>query len=181
MGDFVAQQNEKYELELKKNPYYLKLWLTYLAYNQENDEIFRYKLYERALVFLPRSYKLWHAYLVERTSAVNDKSVIGITHSLSNLGYLLTYSLTHLLDKRLELLVDCYERALVHLNKMPRIWLDYIDLMMSMLKGTETRKVFDRALQSLPVTQHKNVWKLYIGKIHFLLTNSPRAAYLLIR
>ena len=77
MSDYVTQQNEKYELELQKNPYYLKLWLNYLAYNQENDEIFRYKLYERALVYLPRSYKLWHAYLLERTSAVNDKSVLG--------------------------------------------------------------------------------------------------------
>ena len=32
-----------------------------------------------------------------------------------------------------------------------------------MLRGTETRRVFDRALQSLPVTQHKNIWSLYIG------------------
>ena len=56
---------------------------------------------------------------------------------------------------------------------MPRIWLDYIDLMMSMLKGTETRKIFDRALQSLPVTQHKNIWKLYIGNnFLFIITYS---------
>ena len=55
---------------------------------------------------------------------------------------------------------------------MPRIWLDYIDLMMSMLKGTETRKIFDRALQSLPVTQHKNIWSLYIGNIHTFITHS---------
>lgn len=94
MGDFLAQQNEKYELELKKNPFYLKLWLNYLANNQENGEIFRHKLYERAVVALPRSYKLWHAYLLERTSAVNDKSVLGIiTHSLIHLCYLLTYLL----------------------------------------------------------------------------------------
>ena len=96
MSDYVTQQNEKYELELLKNPYHLKLWLNYLAYNQENDEIFRYKLYERALVHLPRSYKLWHTYLLERTSAVNDKSVLGSslvpTLLYSTLLYLLAHS-----------------------------------------------------------------------------------------
>lgn len=38
----------------------------------------------------------------------------------------------------------------------------YCKLMIGMRKGTATRKVFDRALQSLPITQHENIWKLYI-------------------
>ena len=32
-----------------------------------------------------------------------------------------------------------------------------------MKKGTDTRKAYDRALQSLPITQHKDVWKSYIA------------------
>jgi pre-mRNA-splicing factor SYF1 len=40
--------------------------------------------------------------------------------------------------------------------------MDYCDLLISMLKGTETRHVFDRALQSLPITQHKKIWEMYI-------------------
>ena len=31
-----------------------------------------------------------------------------------------------------------------------------------MHKGTFTRRTFDRALKALPVTQHENVWSLYI-------------------
>jgi pre-mRNA-splicing factor SYF1 len=31
-----------------------------------------------------------------------------------------------------------------------------------MKRGTDTRKAFDRALQSLPITQHKDLWVLYI-------------------
>lgn len=30
------------------------------------------------------------------------------------------------------------------------------------MKGTETRKAFDRALQALPITQHKALWEMYI-------------------
>jgi hypothetical protein len=31
------------------------------------------------------------------------------------------------------------------------------------MKGTETRKAFDRALQALPITQHKVIWTMYIN------------------
>ena len=40
--------------------------------------------------------------------------------------------------------------------------MDYCELLISMHKGTEVRKVFDRALQALPITQHKELWKLFI-------------------
>jgi pre-mRNA-splicing factor SYF1 len=40
--------------------------------------------------------------------------------------------------------------------------LDYADLLVKMKKGTAARKAFDRALQALPITQHKKIWELYI-------------------
>jgi pre-mRNA-splicing factor SYF1 len=40
--------------------------------------------------------------------------------------------------------------------------LDYTALLMKMQKGTAARRSFDRALQSLPITQHKKIWELYI-------------------
>lgn len=45
---------------------------------------------------------------------------------------------------------------------MPRIWLDYCQFLMNQFKITRTRRTFDRALQSLPLTQHKRIWPLYI-------------------
>lgn len=40
--------------------------------------------------------------------------------------------------------------------------LDYCGLLMGLKRCTQTRRVFDRALQALPVTQHKEIWKLYM-------------------
>lgn len=39
----------------------------------------------------------------------------------------------------------------------------YAETMIRLKKGTEARKCFDRALQSLPVTQHDRIWELYIS------------------
>ncbi len=66
------------------------------------------------------------------------------------------------LSKKYNVLINCFERAIIHMNKMPRIWLDYCKLLVSIHKGTDTRRTFDRALKSLPITQHKDLWKLYI-------------------
>jgi pre-mRNA-splicing factor SYF1 len=61
----------------------------------------RYVVYERSLKFLPRSYKLWHAYLEERSAKLASQCIT---------------------DKRFEILEHTYERALVNMYKMPRIW-----------------------------------------------------------
>lgn len=38
----------------------------------------------------------------------------------------------------------------------------YLEILTTMKKGTVARKAFDRALQSLPITQHDIIWDLYI-------------------
>lgn len=48
------------------------------------------------------------------------------------------------------------------MNKMPRIWLDYCEFLIDQQLVTKTRKMFDNALKSLPVTQHDKIWNLYI-------------------
>lgn len=45
---------------------------------------------------------------------------------------------------------------------MPRIWIDYCQLQMRRGQITETRRVFDRALRALPITQHMRIWPIYI-------------------
>ena len=54
-----------------------------------------------------------------------------------------------------------YERALVLLNKMPRIWEMYLSFLMQQPFVTRTRRAFDRALRALPVTQHHRIWSRY--------------------
>lgn len=57
---------------------------------------------------------------------------------------------------------NTYERSLVTMHKMPRVWLDYLEYLMQQYLLTRTRRAFDRALCSLPITQHDRVWQLYL-------------------
>lgn len=93
--------------------------------------------------------QLWHAYLKERRAAIRG---LPLNHTA------------------VEGLNNTYERALVSMHKMPRVWVEYLELLMSQQKLTHTRHVFDRCLCSLPITQHDRIWTLYLVS---------RAAYIL--
>lgn len=54
-----------------------------------------------------------------------------------------------------------FERALILLNKMPRIWEMYLKFLTQQPLVTLTRRTFDRALRALPITQHNRVWAIY--------------------
>ncbi|CAM9398802.1 unnamed protein product, partial [Hapterophycus canaliculatus] len=85
---------------------------------------------------LAGSYKLWNQYLSERRAAVEGKCVT---------------------DPACQIVVNAHERALVHLHKMPRLWVDYLAFIVKLGLGTKARRTFDRALQALPITQHDKV------------------------
>jgi pre-mRNA-splicing factor SYF1 len=48
---------------------------------------------------------------------------------------------------------------------MPRIWVDYCTFLLDQCQITRTRKACDRALRSLPVTQHHLIWKIYLSLV----------------
>lgn len=54
-----------------------------------------------------------------------------------------------------------FERALILLNKMPKIWEMFLSFLMQQAIVTYTRRTFDRALRALPLTQHNRIWALY--------------------
>jgi len=54
-----------------------------------------------------------------------------------------------------------FEKALILLNKMPRIWEIYLGFLMLQPIVTLTRHTFDRALRALPITQHNRIWSIY--------------------
>lgn len=58
---------------------------------------------------------------------------------------------------------NLFERCLVFLHKMPVIWALYLEFLLQQGNLTIIRRAFDRALQSLPVTQHSRIWELYIA------------------
>jgi pre-mRNA-splicing factor SYF1 len=54
-----------------------------------------------------------------------------------------------------------FEKALILLNKMPKIWEMYLSFLLLQPIVTLTRRVFDRSLRALPITQHNRIWALY--------------------
>jgi len=130
-----------WESLIERNPYEVRSWTGYLEATKGLAPVRRYAIYERALHNLARSYKLWHAYLLEREANLESKCVT---------------------DQRYLDLINTYERALVYMNKMPRIWCDYCSILVRLQKGSQTRRTFDRAMQALPITQHEDAWGLYI-------------------
>lgn len=99
-------------------------------------------MYERALKELPGSYKLWYNYLRVRRKQVRGKCIT---------------------DSQYEQVNNAFERALVFMHKMPRIWMDYCSFMTTQCKITRSRHIFDRALRALPITQHHRIWPLYLN------------------
>lgn len=101
-------------------------------------------LYERAIRENAGSYKLWHAYLLHRVSQLKDKP---------------------LNDELYEEVNNCFERALVFMHRMPRIWIEYCTLLDKQCLITKTRRTFDRSLEALPITQHSRIWVHYLDFI----------------
>jgi len=90
-----------FEGEIARNPYHLKTWVLYANSMKDGTPAFRYAIYERALRHFPRSYKLWNLYLRDVFGRLRTKQVT---------------------ERRLGGLKVLFERALTHMNKMPKIW-----------------------------------------------------------
>ncbi|KAJ2828003.1 pre-mRNA-splicing factor syf1 [Coemansia erecta] len=139
----ISEADLGFEDEVLRNPYKLKGWLRYLDHKQNATARTQSIIYERALKSLPGSYKLWRMYLNHRTGQLTNKNPLQFSDEF----------------RKTEL---CFERALLLLHKMPEVWLAYITYMRAQADVTKTRRVCDRALRALPVTQHGRVWREYL-------------------
>ncbi|KAJ2849005.1 pre-mRNA-splicing factor syf1 [Coemansia brasiliensis] len=138
----ISDADLAFEEEVLRNPYKLKGWLNYLDHKKPTPQALTI-IYERALKALPGSYKLWRNYLLHRTNLMKGKNPFYFQRDF---------------DKTLV----CFERALLLLHKMPQIWLMYIRFIKRQPDVTKVRRVCDRALRSLAVTQHEQVWRVYV-------------------
>ncbi|KAL0074642.1 putative Pre-mRNA-splicing factor syf1 [Phycomyces blakesleeanus] len=142
--DYMINEHDiPYEEELLRNPYSLRSWLRYVDHKRNGTLAELCFIYERAIKELPGSYKLWKQYLDLRRLKLSGMSPARFKAQYASVN-------------------SCYERALVLLNKMPRIWLDYLSFLTTQPFLTSTRRTFDRALRALPVTQHSRIWDLYL-------------------
>ncbi|XP_064616120.1 pre-mRNA-splicing factor SYF1-like [Liolophura sinensis] len=138
---FFEEADLAYEEEILRNPYSVKCWLRFVEHKKQAPKSAINLIYERALRELPGSYKLWYNYLKLRRQQVK--------------GHIIT-------DSVYEDVNNAFERSLVFMHKMPRIWLDYCQFLMDQCMITRTRRTFDRALRALPISQHYRIWPLYL-------------------
>ncbi|XP_044736719.1 pre-mRNA-splicing factor syf1 homolog [Chrysoperla carnea] len=131
-----------YEEEILRNPYSVKHWLRYIDHKKKSPKHEINIIFERALRELPGSYKLWYNYLRGRRRQVKGRCIT---------------------DPEYEDVNNAFERALVFMHKMPRIWMDYCTFMTLQCKIRRTRHTFDKALRALPITQHHRIWPLYLS------------------
>lgn len=125
-----------------RNPFSVKHWLRYIEHKKTAPKNEINLIYERALKELPGSFKLWYNYLKLRRSQIRGRCITDPCYDDVN---------------------NCFERSLVFMHKMPRIWMDYCIFLTDQCKITITRKAFDSALRALPITQHHRIWPLYLN------------------
>ncbi|TQS35096.1 hypothetical protein Golomagni_04495 [Golovinomyces magnicellulatus] len=140
----ILEDDVVYEQDILRDPGSTKPWLAYINYKLQHGSLLEQAfVLERACRQLPRSYKLWKMYLTLRIKHLGK---------LNSAKYAPEFSKVNAL----------FERALILLNKMPRIWEMYLSFLLLQPVVTLTRKTFDRALQALPLTQHNRIWALYL-------------------
>ncbi|XP_028394719.1 pre-mRNA-splicing factor SYF1-like [Dendronephthya gigantea] len=137
----IEEDDLPFEEEILRNPYSVKCWSRYLEHKKSAPKSVKNLIFERSLKELPGSYKLWYIYLKECRRQVRGKPIS---------------------DSSYEDVNNTFERALVFMHKMPRIWLDYCQFLMDQHQITRIRRTFDRALRALPITQHYRIWPLYL-------------------
>ncbi|KAF7193853.1 Pre-mRNA-splicing factor syf1 [Pseudocercospora fuligena] len=139
----ISQNDEIYENDILRSAGNVRAWLDYAHFKRQHGTLLEQSfVLERACNALPRSYKLWKMYLELRASHLKGRNPAKWKAEYQKVNAL-------------------FERALVLLNKMPRIWEIYLEFLMSQPLISFTRRTFDRALRALPVTQHSRIWKLY--------------------
>nr|CAD1827747.1 unnamed protein product [Ananas comosus var. bracteatus] len=138
---YPSESDFPYEEEVLREPLKLQAWRRYLAALAGAPPQKRFSIYERALRALPGSYKLWRGYLAELLDAARPLPISDPSYAALN---------------------GAFERALATMHRMPRIWLMYLASLTAQRRVTRARRTFDRALRSLPVSQHARVWPLYL-------------------
>ncbi|KAK7023926.1 hypothetical protein R3P38DRAFT_3270198 [Favolaschia claudopus] len=139
-------------------------------------------LYESALVQFPNSFKLWKSYLTMRMSFVLGRLVVkkkaGGKKKFPEMKDALEEEAEDLeqweggLDgvvgwEEWKSLVATFERALMWLPQLPRLWLMYLSIFShpqcpSLLSYTHARHTYDRALRTLPPSLHSRIWVRYL-------------------
>ncbi|KAE9394990.1 spliceosome complex protein [Gymnopus androsaceus JB14] len=139
-------------------------------------------LYESALVHFPNSFKLWKSYLTMRMSFVLGKQIVkkraGGRKKFPEMKDALVEEREDLEQwegglngiigwEEWKSLIATFERALMWLPNLPRLWLMYLSIFFHpmcppLISYTHARHTFDRVLRTLPPSLHSRIWVRYL-------------------
>jgi len=157
----ITDQDLIFEENVLQNPYVEDVWDKYIQFlvsttTTTNSSSFSTKLltiHERAVKANPKSRNLWLRYLRWRMNALKTAST-------------LTSPLNEELEQQYNKLNLVFERCIANMESPGdfEIWELYIkSLWQDQCSVTKTRRVCDRALQSLDITEHSKFWSsLYL-------------------
>ena len=103
--------------------YNFKFWWAKLSSIKEKSYKERALVYLRALKHLPGSYKLWFHFLTESMEHCQGKCLISTSYTTVN---------------------SLFERCLVFMHKMPRIWMMYLQFLFSQKLYNKFRASLDK-------------------------------------
>ncbi|KAL3945527.1 MAG: hypothetical protein SGBAC_000351 [Bacillariaceae sp.] len=138
-----------HEENVSRTPYTVSTWMVYLDdidslitdRNEDYDELLLVRDLQarRAVQALPKSYKLWK---VHWEFCTYHKDAM-FSHST---------------------LMNMWEQALQTLHKFPRVWMEYLSYTHASNKvhPTKLRRLANRCLEALPVTQHGKIWPILL-------------------
>lgn len=138
-----------HEDNVSRSPYAVSTWMVYLDdidsliadRNDDYDELLLVRDLQarRAVQALPKSYKLWK---VHWEFCIYHKDTV-FSHST---------------------LMNMWEQALQTLHKFPRVWMEYLSYAhaSSKVHPTSLRRLANRCLEALPVTQHGKIWPILL-------------------
>jgi pre-mRNA-splicing factor SYF1 len=165
-----------HEEDIGKTPYQVSSWLAYLeeldgllsdlksshSNNNKNGDKdnnsdnynnllvrVRDRCGRRAVKLLPKSYKLWKyhwEFIIQQSKTVAPERI----HNKSS--------------HNVRCVIQLFECALVTLHPFPRVWIEYLNFVHTYgnLSPTKLRRLANRALEALPVTQHDKIWPVLL-------------------
>jgi pre-mRNA-splicing factor SYF1 len=146
----ITDQDLIFEENILQNPYVEDVWDKYIQFLSSNSSSFSKLLtiHERAVKANPKSRNLWLKYLRWRLNELKESNNQSIELNSNEFN-------------KMNLV---FERCIANISNDFEIWELYIKtLWQDQYLITKTRRVCDRALQSLDITEHSKFWSsLYL-------------------
>lgn len=142
--------------------------LTNQMYN-DDDTVVIFGLYERSLLNIPGSIKLWKSYLNFRINSLIDeknnkkpRNIKDIPNSSSKFQVLDKHTINQFTTTNY-----CFIRSFFLLREEVDLWLMLLEFLLLQINyvpkvTTFIVKIFDEALQTLSILEHNEIWKLYL-------------------